>query len=121
MDWFGTVRGRIGYAFGNTLVYGTGGFAAGGVRMTFIILDNNIGGLGGSGANASASRQSFELGYQYRLGRGRRRGVKLSPSWSLKGEYQYVDLGTISAGPGEIVIPAAARPGLQLLTACHAV
>ena len=27
VDWFGTVRGRLGYAFGNTLLYGTGGFA----------------------------------------------------------------------------------------------
>jgi outer membrane immunogenic protein len=30
LDWFGTVRGRIGYAFDRVLVYGTGGFAYGG-------------------------------------------------------------------------------------------
>ncbi|MGY2052569.1 outer membrane protein [Methylobacterium sp. JK268] len=30
LDWFGTVRGRIGYGFGRFLVYGTGGFAYGG-------------------------------------------------------------------------------------------
>ncbi|SFU71382.1 outer membrane immunogenic protein [Methylobacterium sp. 174MFSha1.1] len=30
LDWFGTVRGRIGYAFDRFLVYGTGGFAYGG-------------------------------------------------------------------------------------------
>ena len=29
MNFFGTVRGRIGYAFDRTLVYGTGGFAYG--------------------------------------------------------------------------------------------
>jgi outer membrane immunogenic protein len=29
LDYFGTVRGRIGYAFDRTLVYGTGGFAYG--------------------------------------------------------------------------------------------
>ncbi|GJD61806.1 outer membrane protein [Methylobacterium frigidaeris] len=29
LDWFGTVRGRIGYAFDRFLVYGTGGFAYG--------------------------------------------------------------------------------------------
>ena len=29
LDFFGTVRGRIGYAFDRTLVYGTGGFAYG--------------------------------------------------------------------------------------------
>jgi len=27
--WFGTLRGRIGYAFNNILLYGTGGFAVG--------------------------------------------------------------------------------------------
>ena len=30
LDWFGTVRGRLGYAFDRWLVYGTGGFAYGG-------------------------------------------------------------------------------------------
>jgi outer membrane immunogenic protein len=30
IDWFGTVRGRLGYAFNRLLVYGTGGFAFGG-------------------------------------------------------------------------------------------
>ena len=30
LDYFGTVRGRLGYAFDRTLVYGTGGFAYGG-------------------------------------------------------------------------------------------
>lgn len=29
MKWFGTVRGRLGYAFDRVLVYGTGGFAYG--------------------------------------------------------------------------------------------
>src|SRR4051812_12723213 len=30
IDWFGTVRGRLGYAIDRLLVYGTGGFAFGG-------------------------------------------------------------------------------------------
>jgi outer membrane immunogenic protein len=30
LDYFGTVRGRLGYAFDRVLVYGTGGFAYGG-------------------------------------------------------------------------------------------
>jgi outer membrane immunogenic protein len=29
IEWFGTVRGRLGYAFDRALVYGTGGFAYG--------------------------------------------------------------------------------------------
>jgi outer membrane immunogenic protein len=30
LDWFGTVRGRLGFAFDRALVYATGGFAYGG-------------------------------------------------------------------------------------------
>ena len=36
--------------------------------------------------------------------------VKFSPSWSLKGEYQFIDLGTIDTGPGELTIPYCGRP-----------
>ncbi|MBE7244767.1 MAG: hypothetical protein INR63_07450, partial [Actinomycetospora chiangmaiensis] len=32
LDYFGTVRGRVGYAFDRVLVYGTGGFAYGDVN-----------------------------------------------------------------------------------------
>ena len=32
LEWFGTVRGRLGWAFDHTLVYGTGGFAYGRVE-----------------------------------------------------------------------------------------
>jgi hypothetical protein len=39
IDYFGTVRGRIGYATGNMLIYGTGGFAYGNV-ITKIRLSN---------------------------------------------------------------------------------
>src|SRR5215470_8095545 len=32
LDYFGTVRGRLGLAFGSSLIYGTGGLAYGGIR-----------------------------------------------------------------------------------------
>jgi len=31
IDWFGTVRGKVGYSFGNWMAYGTGGLAYGDV------------------------------------------------------------------------------------------
>jgi outer membrane immunogenic protein len=34
IDWFGTVRGRVGYAMGPVLVYATGGLAYGEVNAT---------------------------------------------------------------------------------------
>ena len=116
VDWFGTVRGRLGYAFGNTLLYGTGGFAAGGVKATSLYTDNNIfnigGPIGGVGAAtnhlqvARVSNSATNTGWTAGAGIE----VKLSPSWSLKGEYQFINLGTISSGPGEIVIPGAVAP-----------
>jgi outer membrane immunogenic protein len=73
LDWFGTVRGRLGYAFNASLFYGTGGLAYGGIDNVFGQLkkDETVTGyvLGG--------------GYEY----------KFSPAWSLKAEYQYVNLG----------------------------
>ncbi|GJE56570.1 MULTISPECIES: outer membrane protein [Methylobacterium] len=34
LDFLGTVRGRLGYAFGPVLLYGTGGFAYGGIGVS---------------------------------------------------------------------------------------
>ncbi len=78
VDWFGTVRGRLGYAFGNTLIYGTGGFAYGDVHQRAI--DN-----GDLYSNSSA-------GTGWEAGGGIE--YKINPAWSLKAEYQYIDLGS---------------------------
>jgi len=43
LDFFGTVRGRLGYAFDRTLVYGTGGFAYGSGSAS-----RNFGGFAGN-------------------------------------------------------------------------
>ncbi len=70
--WFGTVRGRVGYALGNVLFYGTGGLAFGELRATTFGLSEshtNAGWTAGVGA---------EMGF--------------APNWSAKVEYLYVDL-----------------------------
>lgn len=109
VDWFGTVRGRLGYALGNVLLYGTGGFAAGGVRATSFYTDNNVGGLGGNAFATQFGRASnSDTNTGWTAGGGIE--VKITPNWSLKGEYQFINLGTISSGPGEIVIPGAIEP-----------
>ena len=41
LDFLGTVRGRIGYAFDRVLVYGTGGFAYGGVDNQVVLYGPN--------------------------------------------------------------------------------
>jgi len=83
IDWFGTVRGRMGYTFGSTLLYATGGFAFGGVDYqtgTVAPVD---------GAFANASSNSVQTGYV--VGAGVEHSF--NPSWSIKAEYQYINLG----------------------------
>jgi outer membrane immunogenic protein len=76
--WFGTVRGRAGYAFSNILVYGTAGLAFGELRgETF--------GLSETHANAG---WTAGVGAEFGFGQaGLTRG-----GWSAKVEYLYVDL-----------------------------
>ena len=70
--WFGTVRGRAGFAFNNILFFGTGGLAFGELRATTF-------GLSESHTNAG-----------WTLGAGAEMGN--APNWSAKIEYLYVDL-----------------------------
>jgi outer membrane immunogenic protein len=72
--WFGTLRGRIGYAMNNILVYGTGGLA---------YADLN-------GELNSLTETKTELGWTLGLGLE----VGLTPNWSAKVEYLYMDLGS---------------------------
>jgi outer membrane immunogenic protein len=80
MNWFGTIRGRLGYAFDKTLVYGTGGFAYGNVDNSGFPSETQSGWVVGGGVE-----------------------YKLAPAWSLKAEYQYLNLdATDPAGAGRL-------------------
>lgn len=83
LDWFGTVRGRVGYAAGTTLLYFTGGLAYGGVHDSLTLTP-------AAGASSTVSRDGTNTGYV--LGGGVEH--LLNPSWSVKAEYQYIDLGS---------------------------
>jgi outer membrane immunogenic protein len=90
MTYFGTVRGRIGYAFDRFLIYGTGGLAFADQKN-----NSNFGGFGGN------SNDDVKFGYT--IGAGVE--YALSNNWSVKAEYLYYDLGrsnnsTFFAGPG---------------------
>jgi outer membrane immunogenic protein len=70
--WFGTLRGRAGYAFNNILFYGTGGLAFGELRgETF-------------GLSESHTTAGWTAGVGAEFG--------LAPNWSAKIEYLYVGL-----------------------------
>ncbi len=79
VDMFGTVRGRIGVAVDRALVYFTGGLAYGNVEN---VATPCIGCY-------TYSKTGIATGYV--LGGGVE--YKVNPSWSIKGEYQYIDLG----------------------------
>jgi outer membrane immunogenic protein len=70
--WFGTVRGRVGYAMNNIMLYATFGLAYGGGTV-------EIGGLKESHTHVGwAGGGGMEIG--------------LTPNWSAKAEYLFVDL-----------------------------
>jgi outer membrane immunogenic protein len=91
IDYLGTVRARLGYSlFDRALVYVTGGYAYGRVKSE---LGVNLGG-GGLGVSISNNNSGWTAGA----------GVEyaLTPNWSFKTEYLYVDLGNknLFAAPG---------------------
>ena len=63
--WFGTLRGRAGYAMNNVLVYLTGGLAYGGGRIEF------------AGMSESQTHFGWTFGGGVEVG--------LTPNWSAKG------------------------------------
>ncbi|MBR1217201.1 carbohydrate porin [Bradyrhizobium sp. U87765 SZCCT0131] len=79
LDHIGTVRGRVGYAYGTWLPYLTAGLAWG--RTVVSINDAN-----GDGVDRRAHQQ-----YGWTAGAGIE--VALSGNWSGKVEYSYIDLG----------------------------
>ena len=83
LEMFGTVRGRIGYSFGQTLAYFTGGFAYGSIKNEAVI---------NAGVNAGADFVTNRTATGYVLGGGFE--YKINPSISVKAEYQYINLGT---------------------------
>jgi outer membrane immunogenic protein len=72
--WFGTMRGRAGYAINNILVYGTLGLAYGGLKAETaagLTESKTLGGWAGG--------LGMEVGF--------------TPNWTARAEYLYIDLG----------------------------
>jgi len=91
LDWFGTVRGRVGYAMGtagNWLPYVTGGWAYG---------HSEISGTTTSGAVVTAFSGSQDYS-GWTIGGGLE--WAFADHWSAKAEYLYIDFGN---GPTVVV------------------
>jgi outer membrane immunogenic protein len=77
-DWLATARGRAGWAWDRVLFYGTGGAAFANIKST----------LEGYGATNTTTQVGWTAGA----------GIEaaLTPNWTAKIEYLYVDLGNQS-------------------------
>src|ERR1039458_8799240 len=110
IDWYGTVRGRAGWASGKVLFYGTGGLAYGHVDLS-------------STYNAlflSTTAQTSSVRAGWVAGAGIE--YLLQPNLTLNLGYQYVDLGTASLassttlGGSSIAQTASAHAAFHVVT-----
>ena len=86
MNWFGTTRARLGYAWDNSMIYGTGGVAYGRLNEA-----TNFSGPAPASTQQFASSFNKHTNFGYAAGAGFEQflGDKLS----IKTEYLYYDLG----------------------------
>jgi outer membrane immunogenic protein len=97
-DWLFTARGRLGYAVNNWLFYGTGGLAAANINYTNSFTD--LAGPAAETGSVSKTRVGWTAGVGGEVG--------LTPNWTIKVEYLYVDLGKVSSSVtsvGDLGIP----------------
>jgi outer membrane immunogenic protein len=90
LRYFGTVRGRVGYAWDRTLLYVTGGYA-----YTNVGADASVTTVPG-GVTTSGSSNTTKSGYA--LGAGVE--YAFAGPWSAKAEYLYIDSGTVAVSSG---------------------
>jgi len=81
VTWFGTARGRIGYAAAGWLLYATGGYA-------YARVDTDASATAGP-ATATFTLRETRSGWT--VGTGIE--VEFAPRWSAKLEYLYFDFG----------------------------
>jgi outer membrane immunogenic protein len=88
LTWFGTTRGRIGYAWADWMLYVTGGVAYGGIRTNGT--ENFVG--------AAAPFIALTSATTTRVGWTAGAGVegRISGQWTWKAEYLYMDFGTVN-------------------------
>jgi outer membrane immunogenic protein len=106
IDWFGTVRLRAGYVWGDGAVmsYVTGGLAYGEVKTGGTsIVSGSVGIPSNTFAIAHAIGHSH-VNTGWTVGTGTE-GKLLIPGWTYKIEALYMDLGTLNDTDDEIVIP----------------
>ena len=115
LDWFGTVRARLGVLpVNNVLLYATGGLAYGGVRTSTTA--SNLVPPSCAGARVycgSGTASGVSVGWT--AGGGIEYGF--AGNWTLKAEYLYLDLGNRSVTFADQGIPGSALTATSGFTA----
>ena len=100
VDWIGSLRGRVGYAFSNVLLYATGGLGFADAEY------DAVGPVAFSGFDETrvgwAAGGGIEIGFRR--------------NWSVKGEYLCYDLGDADAGLGDLSNVSETEANLQFHT-----
>jgi outer membrane immunogenic protein len=121
-DWNASIRGRVGYAWNQFLVYGTGGVAFANANLKANFASGTA--AGGTVLPGSSTSQSTTL-----MGPTVGGGVEyaVTPNISVAGEYRYTDYGsdtfnlgrvaTTGVGGAVATSPASGRIGLRDNTA----
>src|SRR6185312_12047858 len=85
-DWLVTLRPRLGYAFDRLLLYATGGLAIANQKFSQSIVQLNTPFVETGAVSRTSTGWTAGAGAEYAL----------DNRWSLKAEYLYVDLGSVS-------------------------
>jgi outer membrane immunogenic protein len=101
--WFGTARGRVGYAADGLLLYGTGGLAYGRVKVagtntvTGVVTDCFIDDCDITPLAAATAFDRSKVNIGWTLGAGIEGAFAQLRNWTWKLEYLYLDLGSLDA------------------------
>lgn len=109
VDWFGTIRGRLGWTTGPLLFYGTGGLAYGGVELNST--------LSSFGLTLNSQTSSVKTGWVAGAGID----YMWRPNLILNLGYQYVDLGTVSLASSVTLPPQSLNQGASANARFHVV
>jgi outer membrane immunogenic protein len=85
-NWFGTLRGRLGFAADNLLFYGTGGLAYGNAKV--------------EACNGLVCDSESNVNWGWTVGGGAQ--YAFNQNWILGAEYLYVDLGSPDVSCGAL-------------------
>lgn len=103
VQWFGSIRGRIGFTpTERLLVYATGGFAYGKVKTYVDLAD-----FGSDSISKTKSGWTIGAGTEYAI----------DNNWTLKSEYLYTDLGKMNLFDGSGGLSGSAKVNFHTVRA----